>query len=240
MFDYRLSLATGLDIPIEQCQLTVHQPSIKEISLLGETAFLTGIQLLCLNKSMYIEDQGLLEQTTNFEIFMTMVNEKQLADKKQDVLNVLDLLLPGSKIFFTPRTIVINLDGTNFNIDEGNFESFQQVLRNMFCLDKTDQNTFNPKGARAKEIADKLMRARKRVAAQQDANTSSMFGQYLSILTVGLGSMTIKDCLDLTMYQLYDLVERYMLYINWDIDLKSRLAGAKPDKPVDNWMKSIH
>jgi hypothetical protein len=46
--------------------------------------------------------------------------------------------------------------------------------------------------------------------------------------------------MDLTMFQLYDLVERYMLYINWDMDVRCRLAGGKPDNQPDNWMKSIH
>jgi len=31
-----------------------------------------------------------------------------------------------------------------------------------------------------------------------------------------------------------------MLYTNWDIDIRSRLAGAKPDSQPDNWMKNIH
>ena len=52
--------------------------------------------------------------------------------------------------------------------------------------------------------------------------------------------MSLNDCLNLTMYQMYDLVERYSLYLNWDIDIRSRLAGAKGDKPVENWMKNIH
>jgi len=52
--------------------------------------------------------------------------------------------------------------------------------------------------------------------------------------------MSLDDILDLTIYQLYDLVERYSLYMNWDIDIRSRLAGAKPDQKPDNWMKNIH
>ena len=38
-------------------------------------------------------------------------------------------------------------------------------------------------------------------------------------------------------YQLYNLLERYGMYVNWDIDIKSRLAGAKNDKKPENWMK---
>ena len=34
--------------------------------------------------------------------------------------------------------------------------------------------------------------------------------------------------------------QRYQLYISWDIDIRSRLAGAKPDDRPDNWMKNIH
>jgi hypothetical protein len=66
-----------------------------------------------------------------------------------------------------------------------------------------------------------------------------MFTQYLSILTVGL-SMSLFDAIKLTMYQIYDLMERYSKYINWDLDIRSRLAGASADKPVENWMDNIH
>jgi hypothetical protein len=41
--------------------------------------------------------------------------------------------------------------------------------------------------------------------------------------------MSLEDCMNLTMYQLYDLVERYMLYVNWDMDIRCRLAGGKPE-----------
>lgn len=73
------------------------------------------------------------------------------------------------------------------------------------------------------------MRGRQRVAEQKGEANSSIFSQYLSILTVGLNSMSLQDAMDLTIFQLYDLIERYTLYMNWDMDIRSRLAGAKPD-----------
>lgn len=230
---------TGVDIPIPELQTTLHQPTLKEISFLGEREFLTGIQCLSIQKNMLIEDESLLSTTTNFQIFMTVMNDKMTADKKQNVLAALRLLFPNNQIFITPRAISL---GGAAVIDENNFEKIQQIIGQVFCLSKTDQSSFNPANKKAKEIANKLMKARQRVAAQKAAENGegSAFAQYISALTVGLGSMSLQDCINLTMYQLYDLVERYSLYINWDIDLKSRLAGAKPDKPVDNWMKNIH
>ena len=52
--------------------------------------------------------------------------------------------------------------------------------------------------------------------------------------------MPLSEAMNLTMYQLYDLVERYTLYVNWDLDIRQRLAGGKPDSSPDNWMKIIH
>lgn len=241
MFDYRLALMTGVDIPIPELQLALHQPTIKEISMVGEQDFFIGIQMLCVKKEMYIQDESLLASTTNFQIFMTMMNEQQVADKKQCVLQVLSLILPNHQVVFTPRSIILKNGDVITNIDEGNFETLQQVLIQQFCLQGSGQEQFNPQGEKAREIAQKLMKARQRVAQQKSQNNSgSMFGQYISILTVGLGSMTVKDCITLTMYQLYDLVERYSLYINWDLDIRAKLAGSTDNKPVDNWMKQIH
>lgn len=241
MFDYRLALMTGVDIPIPELQLALHQPTIKEISMIGEQDFFIGIQILCIKKEMYIQDESLLSQTNNFQIFMTMMNEQQVADKKQCVLQVLSLILPNHQVVFTPRSIILKNGDVITNIDEGNFEILQQVLIQQFCLQGSGQEQFNPQGEKAREIAQKLMKARQRVAQQKSQNNSgSMFGQYISILTVGLGSMTVKDCITLTMYQLYDLVERYSLYINWDLDIRAKLAGSTDNKPVDNWMKQIH
>lgn len=241
--DYRLALIAGTDIPIPECQTVLHQPSIKEIAMIGEKEFFTGVQCLCIQKTMCIEDESLLATTTNFQIFMTIMTDKSVADKKATVISVLTVLFPGYKAIFTPRTLVLNKDSTNIIIDENNFEILQQNLERIFCLRNTDQASFNPGNDAAKKIADKLMRARERVAKQkasENSNEGSTFSQYVSILTVGLHSMSIYDCLNLTMYQLYDLVERYMLYVNWDIDLRSRLAGGKPDSKPDNWMKIIH
>ena len=242
MFDYRLALATGVDIPIPELQIIMHQPTIKEISMIGEQNFFNGVQLLTVQKSMYIEDETLLANTTNFQIFMTMMSEKQLLDKREAVIQTLSLLFPKAKIVFTPRSLLINEEENSSIIDEGNFNILQELLQKVFCLQSQGQQTFNPANAKAKAIADKLMKGRKRVAEAKakEQGDESMLGQYLSILTIGTGSMSLQNCIDLTMYQLYDLVERYTLYVNWDLDIRSRMAGAKGDKPVENWMKPIH
>ena len=219
--DLRLGLMCGIDLPIPELQATIHQPKIKEIAFVGEKDFFLGVQCLCIDKNI-IANQGesLLVNTNNFQIFMTMMKYKTL---------------------FTPRSIILQSD-TQIMIDDSNFEILQEYLKEIFCFKSSmsQELGFNPANDTAKKIADKLMRGRQRVAELNGSANVSIFSQYLSMLTVGLDSMSLQDLMDLTMFQLFDLVERYQLYINWDIDIRSRLAGGKPDGKPENWMKNIH
>ena len=244
MEDLRFPLIAGIDIPIPECQIILHQPKIKDIAFLGDTEFFTGIQTLALHKSMFVQlDKPALDNITNFQIFMTVIGEKEMAEKKKNVKDVLGLIFPSYTVLITPQSIILrDSNNTMHTIDDSNFEALQRVVREVFCLNTgpMDQTAFNPADKKAQEIAQKLMRGRQRVAAQKGGANTSIFSQYLSILTVGLHSMSLQNLLDCTMYQLYDLMERYSLYINWDLDVRTRLAGGKPDSQPDNWMKNIH
>ena len=240
--DYRLALLTGIDIPVPQCQLTIHPPSIKEIALIGDKDFFTGVQCLCLYKSMFVEDKNVLSNVNNFQIFMMIMQEKEAKDKKIAVQQVLTLLFPNYKVLFTPNSLLFTQkDKDNIIIDENNFEILQDILRQVFCMKNApmDQTAFNPAGEKAREIAQKLQRGRERIAAERNDKNSSIFSQYISTLSIGL-HMPLQVLIELTMFQLYDLIERFMLWTNWDLDVKMRLAGGKPDNSPDNWMKNIH
>lgn len=240
--DTRLALMAGSDIPIPECQLTLHQPSIREISFMGEEDFFKGVQCLCLHKTMFVEDKDALSNINNFQIFMTMMMDKETVDKKNSVLQLLTILFPKYKVMITPRSLLFQGDGDSHMVDESNFEQMQEVIRTVFCANTgpMDQQAFNPANDQAREIAQKLMRGRQRVAAQKGGSTQSAFSRYLSILTIGLSSMSLHELVNLTMYQMYDLLERYMLYMNWDINIRTRLAGGKPDSQPEDWMKDIH
>ena len=113
----------------------------------------------------------------------------------------------------------------------------------MFCLDNSimSKNTYNPSSKLAKKIADKLMEGRKKVAEQKGEKSSSLITTYLSILSIGL-HIGIEELSRLTIFQLYDLIERFQLYSTWDIHNKIRLAGGTVDNKEEDehWMKSLH
>lgn len=231
----------GSDLPVPECQLVIHQPRIRDIALIGEKTYFEGAQYLCIDKLMISQDESVLENTSNFQVFMTIMNQKEQREIKKSVQQVLSLLFPNNRVLFTPRSLILSKEGNeDVLIDENNFELLQEVFRQVFGYSQnTDSNNYNPQNAAAAEIARKLMRGRQRIAAEKGSQDTTL-GQYISSLVIGLNAMSLNDVIDLTLYQLYDLVQRYTLYVNWDLDIRTRLAGGTPDKPPENWMKNIH
>lgn len=240
--DYRLALMTGIDIPIQQLQVNIHQPTIKEISYIGEEEFFIALQYLSVNKNNYLNADKNLESTTNFDLFIALINDDKMKKQKEIVLSLLTILFPNHKIFITPQSIILNNQNGTSIIDANNFQYLQEIIKSIFCLNSSamGQNvSFNPKGKKAKEIADKIMKGRKKISEEKGENKESILTRYLSILAIG-NHQSLEDLINLTIFQIYDLVERYSLFTNWDIDIRSRLAGAKVEKKPDNWMRNIH
>lgn len=242
MIDYKLALMTGVDIPIPDLQLTLHQPTIKEISYIGEHSFFIGLQTITVNKNVLLQANSLLESTSNFQIFMTIINKKEFQEKKECVTQLFQLVFPKKVVMFTPASIILKEEDILTIIDENSFDMLQKILTEVFCLNShsAESGNFNPQDAKAKEIAEKLMRGRQRVAQQKGETTGSAFARYISIITIAIDSMSLSETMNLTMYQMYDLIERYSLHLNWDLDIKTRLAGGKPDSKPEDWMKNIH
>ena len=236
----------GIDIPIPELQLTIHVPVIKEIALMGETKFFMAVQYLCLDKESLIQDETLLSSLTNFQVLMKVVEQSQDKDKKNAVIMLLTLLFPDYIPVITRNSIILTKQGENqpLLIDDNNFDIFQSVLKEILCVNSLFQGNnviYNPANDRAKEIAEKLMRGRRKVAEiKSKGNNESVLTRYISILTIGSNTMSLEDCLNLNMFQIFDLMERYNAFIEWDVDLRVRLAGGKPDKPVESWMRDIH
>ena len=212
--------------------------------MLGEQKYFIGAQCLTLYKTMFVQDKNLLSQINNFQIFMKIMQEKEAQDKKQAVEDVLVLLFPEQQVLFTPNSLLFRQQKNqkeSIIIDANNFEILQDVLRQVFCVinGPMNQQAFNPGDEKAREIAQKLQRGRDRIAAESGEKNANVLSQYLSILSIGL-HQPLNELIRLTLYQLYDLIERYHLWISWDLDIRTRLAGGKIDSKPDNWMKNIH
>ena len=241
--DITLALMTGIDIPYPPLQLVIHSPKIREIALMGEEDFFTAIQYLCIDKTAVTQDETVLSNLSNFQVLMKVLEQKEEKGKKAIIQTLLMLLFPQEQILIMPRSINIMTSDQTIMIDDSNFNEFQSVIKEVLCVSNLFQGknvVYNPKGGKAKEIAAKIMRGRQRVAAQKEGNgNESIITRYLSILRIG-ANIPLSESIEYNLFQLFDQVERYNAYVEWDTDLRVRLAGGSPDKQVESWMRNLY
>ena len=74
---------------------------------MGEKDFFIAIQVLTVNKNIISQGETLLADTNNFQIFMTIMNNKETVSKKEVVLTLFDLIFPTKKVTMLPSSIIL-------------------------------------------------------------------------------------------------------------------------------------
>lgn len=241
-----LLLLSGNDIPFVKANLTIHNPTLKEIGYVGEENFLNGYQMLNVSKNFLPEkDKVNLGDISNFDILIAILRERNAVMQKNRscVLMALALLFPSYAISLKKDSIALKKEGTDEEcyLNRENYEDFQQIIKQMFSFNTGEQDDdFNPDGRLASKIAEKL-RKRHEKLAELDKNSTKVdiYSRYASILSTGL-HLSMKDILEYTPYQLFDQLERYRLRQDYELFIKAQLAGAKDLKDPEDWMKDVH
>ena len=239
-----LLLLSGNDIPFVPAQITIHQPTIKEIAYLGEEAFFTGCQLLNFSKNILSEEDKVnLEERTNFDILIAILREQNaVMQKNRNCVNmVLALIFPEYEISFEKDCIKISKENEEHKIDNSNYEEFKSVISSVFSFgnSKDSKPDFNPSGDLAKKIAEKLNKRHQKLAEVKPAQKVDILSRYVSILSVG-EQKDMNALLNYTTYKICDEIKRYELKMGHDIYVQAKMAGAKDLKEVEDWMQDIH
>ena len=233
-----LLFLSGNNIPFIEAQLIIHQPTIKEIGLIGEDVFFTGCQLLNFSKNLLnTEDKVSLEDQTNFDILIAILREQNaVMQKNRNCVNmVLALLFPNYEIQFKSDCISFRQEGdeSEYQINRNNYEIFKEIISIMFNLKQDKTTTFNPSGELASRIAKKLQKRHQKLAQDKPDKKIDILSRYVSILSVAQ-SKDMNVLLNYTVYQLYDEFKRNELKMNYDIYLEAKMAGAKDLKEVED------
>lgn len=241
--DNELLLLSGNDIPFIEAQVTIHQPTIKEIAYIGEEAFFTGCELINFSKNILPEqDKVNLEDKTNFDILIAILRERNavMQRNRNCVEMVLALIFPWYTIDITSDAIVLEKEEERHLINNDNFEAFKTIFNMMFSFSKDESRDYNPSGEIAKRIAEKLKQRHQKLAELKEGKQKiDILSRYVSILAVG-EHKDMNSLLNLSVYQLFDEFERFKLKMSYDIYFQAKMAGAKDLKEVEDWMKDIH
>lgn len=240
-----LLLLSKNDIPFIEAQVNIHQPTISEISFISEESFHIGCQLLTFTKNLLSQkDKSNLVNMSDFEVFMSIMNDIKSAEQRVCTIKVLTLLFPTYSINISENKIILKNEIHETSINENNFLKFQEIIKNMFdmdnSLDESQQSDYNPADAFAAKIAEKLKKRQQVLAEQkQEFKKISIFSRFVSILAVG-EKKDINDLMQYSVYQLKDEMKRFRLKDKFDMYVKAKMAGAQDLEEVDDWMKDIH
>ena len=241
-----LALQTGIDIPFSAARVIIHQPRIKEIAYITQKSFWSGCQFLKFDKEI-LEDEVRfsLSNKTNFDIIMSMIQDKNLESQEMKIntISVLSLIFPAYQIKVGRQAIQLKHHQTQevSEINNQNFEQFKEILNNMFCLvDKSKD--YNPGNQLAKRIADKFKQAQRRKAKlaseASNPNKIAILSRYLSILAVGQ-QKDKNELANYTVFQLMDQFNRFTLKLHYDAWMGFKLAGASDLQDPEDWLKDL-
>lgn len=239
-----LLLLSGNDIPFPEARLTIHQPRLREIAYITEQRFWPGCELLKFNKeSLPDEDKIDLSNMSNFNIIMTMIQEKSLESQQArlNVMSILALTFPTSETLLSRKAIQLrnHQTGEVSEINDENFEAFKQILISMFCLTDKENKEYNPSGDLARKIANKIKKGRETKAKLAPETKIAILSRYISILAVGQ-QKDINMLMNYTVYQLMDEFNRYELKLHYDSWERYKIAGATGMQDPEDWLKDIH
>ena len=246
----KLALMTGVDIPFPSAQVIIHQPSMKEISYIGEESFFISCQILKFTKNDLEEQvRNSLVDISDFEVIIAVIKGDAFESRydTDSLLMLFTLIFPKYQVYIDfdkVAFVLIDEEEEKHYIDRDNFDDFKNILSDIFCWNsisgREDAPDYNAQSERAKEIAAKLKKGREKAAAAKgEGQNTSIYDRFMSILSVGLG-VPIQGFNEYTVYQLQDAFDRYNLKDAYDRVFSCRLAGAVDIKDPDNWMKDIH
>lgn len=121
-------------------------------------------------------------------------------------------------------------------INKDNFEEFKRILKIQNCLDKEkkEEKFANKK---AEEIMKKIMKGRQSI---KNNSEKVEFSDLVSVLAANGNGLNILNVWDLTMYKFNDQFARMQMIEEYDINIRSLLAGANSNEiKLKHYIRSI-
>lgn len=236
---------SGQDVPIQECNIVIHQPTIKQIILFKETVFINAVQLLGkLDEYMnrLRESNSSVEEFTDFQLLMALLNQDE--ETRKNIGIFFELIFPQYKIEIREMEICFYYNDQRVGIiNIYNYQKFCDTIQALFGF-PGDNKKYNPVNDKAKELVNKFKKRAETLARKKGKSddSPSLFGSYISILSVGM-NIDMNILLNYTPFQLYDTFNRYWKKNNSDfyqkISTTPMMDVSKIEEP-ENWTNNLY
>lgn len=229
-----LKLMSGVPIFYEELGFGINQPKLKDIAILGEVDFYSGLAYFLITK----EKLNIEFLMSDFDLFMFILNTDKAIQKQ--VADILVLTIENlDSINFYESFIILKFFEQECIIDEPKFLIIKETLIQIFCLENgTLSNDLNPANKKALEIAEKLRKRKQHLSESSQNQSADIFSNLISMLAIGSNTLSLEDCLNLTVYQIQNLIKRFTMYQEHNVQIQALMQGAKDIEPVE-WTKQL-
>lgn len=116
-----------------------------------------------------------------------------------------------------------------------NFEDIKKILKLQNCLLKNDVLEENPKDERTRILLEKRKKAREKLAKakarqNQDESETITFADIISIMCANANGVNYENVWGMNYYMFQNQFQRMKLIDDFDISIRSLLAGAKSEE----------
>ncbi len=246
-------LMAGAPILVPGTELIIHQPKLYQIATIGEEKFYEYLSFFKITKDIIIntvkseEYKIELSFKSEYEVFKILLDNQE--DIKMGVEKIFNLVIKDIEIIkFNDFFIFIKIkEGQQYIINNDSFLLIKEIICTIFDIKEKEKASvldFNPSDSIASDIVEKLKKRKEALEKARSATTQdqgkkdqSILADFVSILAIGL-SMSVKEILSLTLYQIFNLMKRFNLYTQYQLQIQAMLQGAENVEPVD-WLQKI-
>lgn len=217
---------SGGQVAVPECGIFVTPPTARQIAQYGEDKFFEAISLITRLEDIVLEiKQGdsRLSRYDNFQILMMILQEQE---EMEDIfVSFFELICPNFTISFGDKSIDFKADGSEYvngRIHTYNYQSLKIILSELFLPQDVQDEQYNPANEAAAKIAEKLRKAKEQIKNQRrpdGEDKTSIIALYTSTIAVGM-CLDINTVYNYTMFQIYDIYNRYWLKSKYDMYMK--------------------
>lgn len=246
-----LRYLAGLQIPFQNVG-EIYPLTLKEIAEIGEMNYHKYLNVLTFNIEdikASDEEEGKVADFTPFEILLANIF---FADEElrfeETVADALMLFFREKPTFDKRGFFYFGKLSEGRTIDQDNFDELRKVIMEQNCLltEKEKEDIYNPANERARKIAEKLNKARKKIAElkkkqSEEGNSPSLtLFDLISILASNGNNLNISNIWELTMYQFNNQFNRMKMLDEYEINVQALLHGADSSKiELKHYMRKI-
>lgn len=262
--DDKLRCLCGLPLSVEDFG-EIYPKTLREVVNYGYRKYLQDIGLITLNiiDSLYeaveINKESMTDEEYEETISEINIMEESgmntlgyfIAMKDIDSLNSLAKSISffvGSEVEFDEfnnEFIVKNIDGKNKIINLSNYSNFSKAIQmqNIIEDENGQSKSFKAKDKKAELLKKKLQKLQNKVSeakGRRDGTGEDGLDIYDIISSISSKSPSVNELevLNMTMYQIYLKFKRLDIIEQYDLSVKSMLAGASNVK-LEHWSKKI-